>query len=38
VDIFVLLYAADLLRQETPAFRRAFFVDLGWRAPPGSAR
>ncbi len=32
VDVFVLLYAADLLRQPVPGVRRAFFVDLGYGA------
>ena len=34
VDIFAMLYAGDLLRQTVPAFRRAFFVDLGYGAEP----
>jgi len=32
VDIFVLLYAADLLKQPPGQARRAFFVDLGYGA------
>jgi hypothetical protein len=32
VDVFVLLYASDLLRLSVPGFRRAFFVDLGYGA------
>ncbi len=32
VDVFALLYAADLLKQPVPGSRRAFFVDLGYGA------
>jgi hypothetical protein len=32
VDIFVLLYAAGLLKQPLPDYRRSFFVDLGYGA------
>jgi hypothetical protein len=32
VDIFVLLYAEELLKQAVPQARRSFFVDLGYGA------
>jgi hypothetical protein len=32
VDVFALLYAAALLKQQVPGSRRAFFVDLGYGA------
>lgn len=32
VDVFVLLYAGDLLRQPVSGYQRAFFVDLGYGA------